>query len=109
MSIELYLDIENIEHSKIQVRSPQSNGICERLHRTMQEEFYAVAFRRKLYTSLEQLQRDLDGWLDYYNNERPHSGRYCYGKTPMQTFIETKSLAEEKMLDTLPLEKQIIS
>lgn len=106
---ELYLDIENIEHSKIQVRSPQSNGICERLHRTMQEEFYAVAFRRKLYTSLEQLQRDLDGWLDYYNNERPHSGRYCYGKTPMQTFIETKSLAEEKMLDTLPLEKQIIS
>jgi len=106
---ELYLDIENIEHSKIQVRSPQSNGICERLHRTMQEEFYAVAFRRKLYTSLEQLQRDLDDWLDYYNNERPHSGRYCYGKTPMQTFIETKSLAEEKMLDTLPLEKQIIS
>lgn len=106
---ELYLDIENIEHSKIQVRSPQSNGICERLHRTMQDEFYAVAFRRKLYTSLEQLQHDLDDWLDYYNNERPHSGRYCYDKTPMQTFISSKPLAEEKMLDTLSLEKQNIS
>jgi integrase-like protein len=62
----------------------------------MQDEFYAVAFRRKVYTSLEQLQHDLDDWLDYYNNERPHSGRYCYGKTPMQTFIDSKSLAEKK-------------
>ena len=97
---ELYLDIENIEHSKIQVRSPQSNGICERLHRTMQDEFYAVAFRRKVYASLEHLQHDLDEWMDYYNNERPHSGRYCYGKTPMQTFRDSKSLAEEKMLDS---------
>src|SRR5690242_3208894 len=103
---ELYLDIENIEHSKIQVRSPQSNGICERLHRTMQDEFYAVAFRRKVYASLEHLQHDLDEWMDYYNNERPHSGRYCYGKTPMQTFRDSKSLAEEKMLDSLSLENQ---
>ena len=103
---ELYLDIENIEHSKIQVRSPQSNGICERLHRTMQDKFYAVAFRRKVYASLEQLQHYLYECLDYYNNERPHSGRYCYGKTPMQTFISSKPLAAEKMLDLLPLEKQ---
>ena len=103
---ELYLDIENIEHSKIQVRSPQSNGICERLHRTMQDEFYAVAFRRKVYASMEQLQHDLDDWMEYYNNERPHSGRYCYGKTPMQTFIDSKYLAEEKMLDSLSLENK---
>lgn len=44
---ELYLQIEGIEHSKTKVRHPQSNGICERLHRTMQEEFYVVAFRKK--------------------------------------------------------------
>ena len=103
---ELYLDLEGIEHSKIQVRSPQSNGICERLHRTIQEEFYAVAFRKKLYQSLEQLQQDLDDWINHYNHERPHSGRYCYGKTPMQTFIDSKYLAEEKMLDHLPLETE---
>jgi transposase InsO family protein len=98
---ELYLQIEGIEHSKTQVRSPQSNGICERLHRTMQEEFYAVAFRKKIYSSLEQIQHDLDEWMNYYNNERPHSGRYCYGKTPIQTFKESIILAHQKFIGQL--------
>jgi len=106
---ELYLDIEDIEHSKIQVRSPQSNGICERLHRTIQEEFYAVTFRKKLYQSLDQLQSDLDDWMQYYNNERPHSGRYCFGKTPMQTFNDSIALAREKKLDDVSLETENIS
>jgi len=96
---ELYLQLENIEHSKTKVRHPQSNGICERLHRTMQDEFYAVAFRKKLYQDLETLQRDLDEWMKNYNEERPHSGRYCYGKTPMQTFLDSLNLAKQKMLN----------
>ena len=96
---ELYLHIEGIDHSKTQVKHPQSNGICERFHRTIQEEFYAVAFRKKLYDNLELLQKDLDAWMHYYNDERPHSGRYCYGKTPMQTFIESLPLAKQKLLD----------
>lgn len=96
---ELYLNLEGIDHSKTKVRHPQSNGICERLHRTMQEEFYAVAFRRKLYDKLELLQADLDQWMVYYNNERPHSGRYCFGKTPMATFLESLPLAKEKILN----------
>jgi len=96
---ELYLHIEGIDHSKTQVKHPQSNGICERLHRTIQEEFYAIAFRKKLYDNLELLQKDLDEWMNYYNQERPHSGRYCYGKTPMQTFIESLPLAKQKLLD----------
>lgn len=100
---ELYLTIEGIEHSKTQVRSPQSNGICERLNRTIKEEFYSIAFRKKLYTSLEVLQADLDEWLAFYNNERPHSGRYCYGKTPMETFLSNKHLAEEKQINELSL------
>ena len=96
---ELYLHIEGIEHSKTQVQRPQSNGICERLHRTIQDEFYAVAFRKKLYDNLDLLQKDLDDWMDYYNNERPHSGRHCFGNTPTQTFIESLSLARQKLLD----------
>jgi len=76
------------------------------LYRTMQDEFYAVAFRKKLFGSLEQLQQDLDEWVHYYNHERPHSGRYCFGKNPMQTFDDSKSIAEEKMLDRIPLENQ---
>ncbi|WP_431216970.1 IS481 family transposase [Puia sp. P3] len=99
---ELYLAIEGIEHSKTQVRHPQTNGICERLHRTMQEEFYAIAFRKKLYNSLATLQDDLDQWMDFYNNQRPHSGKYCFGKTPMETFDESVTLARQKMLDHLP-------
>ena len=93
---ELYLSIEDIDHSKIKARSPQSNGICERFHRTMQEEFYSIAFRKKLYENLEQLQEDIDQWITFYNEERPHSGRYCFGKTPMQTFLDSKELAKGK-------------
>src|ERR1043165_7582689 len=83
---ELYLALENIDNSKTKVKSPQTNGICERFHKTILNEFYRVAFRKKLYASLDELQADLDLWLAHYNEERPHSGRYCYGKTPMQTW-----------------------
>lgn len=98
---QLYLAIEDIDHSKTKAKSPQTNGICERFHRTMQEEFYATAFRKKIYNTIEELQTDVDIWLQYYNNERPHSGRYCFGKTPMQTWRESLHLTKEKMLDTL--------
>ena len=83
------------------VRHPQSNGICERLHRTMQDEFYAITFRKKLYHDLISLQIDLNEWFRYYNMERPHSGRYCYGKTTMQTFEESLNLAKQKLLNQL--------
>ena len=95
---ELYLQIEGIEHSKTQVRHPQTNGICERLHRTMQEEFYAVAFRKKLYNSLDEMQHDLDEWMKYYNQDQALSRRYYSGKTPMETFKELLALARQKMI-----------
>jgi transposase InsO family protein len=97
---QLYLNLEDIDHSKTKVRSPQSNGICERFHRTIQEEFYAVAFRKKIYSSIEEMQKDLDEWMQYYNDERTHSGKYCFGKTPAETFADSLHLAKEKMLDT---------
>lgn len=99
---ELYLALEEIDHSKTKAKHPQTNGICERFHRTMQDEFYAVAFRKKIYNTLEELQIDVDAWIDDYNNSRPHTGKYCFGRTPMQTFFETCTLAKQKMLDELP-------
>ncbi|HYF66733.1 MAG TPA: IS481 family transposase [Ohtaekwangia sp.] len=96
---ELYLTIENVEHSKTKVKSPQSNGICERFHRTIQNEFYAIAFRKKLYDSLAALQADLDQWITEYNEQRTHSGKYCFGRTPWETFLASKNLAIDKMLD----------
>jgi len=98
---QLFLAVEDIDHSRTKARSPQTNGICERFHRTMLDEFYRVAFRKKLYESLEQLQMDADQWIEQYNEERTHSGKYCYGKTPMETFQSAKHLAEEKMIDSL--------
>ena len=98
---QLYLAVENIDHSRTRARRPQSNGICERFHKTMLHEFYQIAFRKKIYKSIEELQADLDQWLKFYNEERPHSGRYCYGKTPTQTFNDSKKLAKQKMLDQL--------
>jgi len=95
---ELYLAIENIDHTRTKARSPQTNGICERFNKTVLNEFYRVAFRRKLYGSMEELQADLDEWIQGYNEERPHPGRWCFGKTPMQTFLDSLELAKEKML-----------
>ena len=103
---ELYLAIEDIDHTKTKARHPQTNGICERFHKTIQDEFYSVAFRKKLYRTLEELQTDLDLWMQTYNSERTHSGKYCFGRTPYQTFQETKQLAQNKMLDTLYEQKE---
>jgi transposase InsO family protein len=86
-------------HSKTKANHPQTNGICERFHKTMQDEYYSLLFRKKLYQSLEELQVDVDEWVRKYNEERPHSGRYCYGKTPWQTFLDSKHLALEKDLN----------
>jgi transposase InsO family protein len=98
---QLYLAIEDIDHSKTKAKSPQTNGICERFHKTIQDEFYAVAFRKKIYHSLDEIQEDADRWIEEYNTERTHSGKYCFGKTPYQTFLDSKRLADDKMLDRL--------
>ena len=95
---ELYLAVENIDHTKTKARSPQTNGICERFHRTILNEFYQIAFRKKIYRSIEELQNDVDEWIKEYNENRPHSGKYCYGKTPMETFKEGKKIVKEKMI-----------
>lgn len=95
---ELYLAVENIDHTRTKAKSPQTNGICERFNKTILNEFYRVAFRKKLYTTLEELQADLDEWMERYNNERTHQGRWCFGKTPMATFLDSIDLAKEKML-----------
>lgn len=104
----LYLTVEDIEHTRTKAYHPQTNGICERFHQTVQNEFYRVAFRKKIYKTIEDLQRDLDVWTNEYNENRVHTGKYCYGKTPLQTFMESKKIAKEKMLDNLTLSSQAI-
>jgi len=95
---ELYLAVEDIDHSRTKTKSPQTNGIAERFHKTVLDEFYRIAFRKRLYASIGDLQDDLDLWVKSYNEERPHQGRWCFGKTPLQTFLDAIPIAREKMI-----------
>jgi hypothetical protein len=84
-----------MEHTRIRVGRPQTNGAVERLNQTIQEEFYKVAFRKKLYRSMEEIQADLDEYMAWYNRERTNQGRYCQGRTPMETFLEGLELYQK--------------
>ena len=98
---QLYLAINDIDHTKTKAKSPQTNGICERFHRTILQEFYQVIFRKHIFESIEQLQKELDLWLEHYNNERTHQGKMCCGRTPMETLIDGKQLWKEKKLNQI--------
>ena len=93
---QLYLAINDIDHTKTKVRSPQTNGICERFHKTILQEFYQVTFRKKIYRDIETLQTDLDLWMKGYNNDRTHQGKMCCGRTPMETLEDGKKIWQEK-------------
>lgn len=95
---QLFLAINDIDHTKTKARHPQTNGICERFHRTILEEFYQSAFRKKIFISIEELQKDLDDYLHSYNYRRTHQGKMCCGRTPWATFVDGKKLWEEKNL-----------
>jgi transposase InsO family protein len=94
---QLFLAVNNIDHIRTKVKSPQTNGICERFHRTILQEFYQIAFRKKVYKNIEELQKDLDIWIDWYNNERTHQGKMCCGRTPMRTFLDAKPIWKAKV------------
>jgi transposase InsO family protein len=94
---ELFLAVNDIEHTRTKAHHPQTNGICERFHKTILQEFYQVAFRTKLYCSLEELQQDLDRWIEHYNRERTHEGKMCCGRTPLDTMLAGKQIWDEKV------------
>jgi len=93
---QLYLAINDIEHTKTKAKSPQTNGICERFHKTVLQEFYQIIFRKHIFNSLEALQKQLDLWVHHYNNHRTHQGKMCCGKIPMQTLINGKQIWKKK-------------
>ena len=95
---QLYLAINDIDHTKTKARSPQTNGICERFHKTILQDFYQVTFRKKIYRNIETLQADLDEWLFKYNHERTHQGKMCCGRTPMETLEDGKNIWQEKLV-----------
>ncbi len=97
---QLFLSLQEIEHTKTKARHPQTNGACEKLNQTIEREFYAVAFRKKLYSSIEELQYDLDRFMSNYNKERTNQGKRCKGRTPYETFIEGVELYKNKVYES---------
>lgn len=95
---ELYLAINDIDHTKTKAAFPQTNGICERFYKTVSQEFYQITFRKKLYNTIEELQADLDVWQKFYNTERTHQGKMCCGRTPLETLLDGKLIWAEKNL-----------
>jgi transposase InsO family protein len=106
---ELFLQLENIEHRLTPVRRPQSNGIVERMHRTLLEEHFRIQGRIKFYESLDEMQKDLDDYLHVYNYERAHQGRNMSGRTPYQAFIdgmpEVKESPQNEIMESTALQE----
>jgi len=96
---QLFLAINDIDHTKTKVKSPQTNGICERFNKTILQEFYQVAFRKKLYDSIDALQVDLEDWLRHYNHERTHQGKMCCDRTPIEAMIDGKEIWKVKIVN----------
>ena len=94
----LSLAVEPLDHRRTNTKPPQTNGIGERCHQTVLNEVDRVACRKRLYATRERLQADLDVFVQPYNVDRPHHGRWCDGKTPMQTFRDSVALAKEKQI-----------
>lgn len=89
---QLFLHLNDIEHSRTKARHPQTNGATERLNQIILEEFYQVALRRKVYHTVDDLQADLDAYMSDYNERRTNQGKRCLGRTPMQTFLDSLDL-----------------
>lgn len=96
---QLFLHLNDIEHSRTKAFHPQTNGCTERLNQIIQEEFYSVAFRKNLYTSLEQMQTDLDAYMAYYNDQRTNQGKRCLGRTPKQTWAAGYDLYKKYVIE----------
>ena len=93
---ELYVAVEDIDHTRTRTKSPQTNGICERFHKALLDEFCRVAFCRNVHRAIEDLQADIHEWMRHHDAARTHHGRWCFGKTAMQAFLNSRLVAHEK-------------
>jgi len=98
---QLFLHLNDIDHTKTKARHPQTNGCVERLNQIIQDEFYSVAFRKKIYSTLEDIQTDLDEFMNIYNADRTNQGKNCQGKTPLKTFSENLHLFQKYFYENL--------
>ncbi len=95
---ELYLAVNDIEHTRTKIKRPQTNGICERFQKTVLNEFTRSSCGGRCIRAWTRCSAISISGAQEYNEARPHQGRWCYGKTPMQTFLDSVGLATEKQI-----------
>jgi hypothetical protein len=105
---QLFLHLNDIEHSRTKAFHPQTNGCTERLNQIIQEEFYAVAFRKTMYASIEQIQIDLDAYMKYYNEKRTNQGKRCLGRTPKQTWDDGYELYKKYVIEKSEVTNEVL-
>ncbi len=76
----------DVQHTRTKPRHAWTNGFVERLQGTILHEHWRIAFRRHYFTSAGTLQRSLDRFLRFYNEQRPHRGYRLRGRTPVTVF-----------------------
>jgi len=103
---QIFLHLNDIDHSRTKARHPQTNGCVEKLNQIIQDEFYSVAFRKKLYSSLDQMQVDLDEYMVRYNTCRTNQGKRCKGRTPQETFDAGYELYKKYVIDGMEVTKK---
>lgn len=106
---QLFLALNEVEYSKTKARHPQTNGLCEKLNQTIEKEFYATAFRKKLYSSLKEIQEDLDEFMEEYNKNRTNQGKRCQGRTPYQTFLEGVDLYKKMVHESKEVAEEVVN
>ena len=94
---ELLAAMEGIEHRTTKVRSPRTNGFVERMNRTLLDECFRVEGRKTWYESIDEIQTDLDRFLEYYNLRRTHQGYRLQGRTPIAALCEALQLPVEQV------------
>ena len=92
---QIFLELNDVEHRRTKVARPRTNGFVERFNRTVLDEFFRETFHDKFYASVEELQKDLDQWIHYYNHERPHRGYRNMGRRPIETIEMGKIIKEQ--------------
>lgn len=92
---QIFLEFYDIEHRRTKVARPRTNGFVERFNRTVLDEFFRETFREKFYSSVEELQNDLDQWFHRYNYERPHRGYRNMDRRPIETMEAGKIIKKQ--------------
>jgi transposase InsO family protein len=72
-----------IQHLLTAPRSPTTTGKIERFHRTLRVEFLSG----RVFEDLASAQAELDGWIEDYNTNRPHTA--CGMQPPASRFETT--------------------